>query len=336
MYTSFWQHYHFRIDPWGTDYDASVGIQQDETPMHHTIDPTVEQQNWQQCKPTATPVLPRKIVFIDGRRRLDARFLGKEGQEIIYGAFATIAVGAVVIDCMSRQASCLTPVIRRAIALGGNRPPPLTRIPCPLGSCAQLTYDMLLTDTHNDARTPLTLIQKAMLLEEAKLAMQLDEDRDTLVIRDGPLLHQPYKVPQHTLGYVKTMGKAYLSGDYAHLLWQLAIGERTPIFAIGHNGHPQKHWSWYLRSGQVNTTLHPHQHLHGLVRLDVYGEVALAKTKQLADLSTFLIPHYASHPSRDPRAPQNLTPVGALEKQLSRYMGDKLVIERRLRSFLSS
>lgn len=329
MSNNFWQQYHFRIDPWGTDYDASVGIQREETLAQQTIDPTVEHHQWQQCTPAQPPALPQKIVFVDGRRRLDARFLGKEGHEIVYGAFATIAVGAVVVDCNTRQAVCLPPVIRRAIALGGNRLPPLTHIPCPLGSYAQLTYDLLLTDVDNDARTPLNLVQKAMLLEEAKLAMNFVEAHDTLVIRDGPLLHQPYKVPQHTLGYVKTMGKAYLNGDYAQLLWQLEVGARTPIFAISH--YPQQHWSWYLRAGQTQ----PQPQLHGLVRLDVYGEVPLAKVKQLADLSTFLIPHYASHPCRDPRAPQNLTPVGALEKQLGRCMGDKLMIERRLRSFLS-
>jgi hypothetical protein len=75
--------------------------------------------------------------------------------------------------------------------------------------------------------------------------------------------------------------------------------------------------------------------LHGIIRIDLDGAIPLERAKVIADQSTYLIPQYASHPIRDPRAPQNLTPVGALEKELGRRMGSRELISRRLRDFLA-
>jgi uncharacterized protein len=338
MSNNFWQNYNFRLEPWDTDYDSPINIE--ESVSDTAVDPNVEGGEWVKRRPNYGPTWakkPSKIIFIDGRRRLDARFLGRQGNEVLYGAFATIAVGAVLINRINNKINCLAPTIRRAIALGGNCAAPVTHIPCPLGTQTQLTYDLCLTAPDNEAQTPLNLIQTAMLSEEAKLTQQFANESDILVVRDGPLLHQNYKAPEFTLGYVKTMGLAYLADDYGKLLWELELGERTPIFAIGQQGNPNRRWSWYLRSGQPN--LNPkrlgYHDLHGLVRLDLYSEVPIARAIEIADISTYLIPQYASHPSRDPRAPQNLTPVGGLEKELGRRMGNKTVIERRLRHFLA-
>lgn len=335
MLDNFWQNYHFRIEPWNTDFDAPINIE--ELDCNDTVDPFVESTQWTAYKPQTCPPCPNKIIFVDGRRRLDARLYGREGNQVLYGAFATIAVGLVLANRLTEHAICLASVVRRVIALGGNHTAPTTMIPCPLGSNAQLIYDFCLTSSENDPQTPLILVQKAMLIEEAKLAVQFADDPDVLVIRDGPLLHSPYKAPAITLGYVKTMGKVHLPPDCQSLLWQLELGERTPIFAIGEVGHPKRHWSWYVRSGQPD--LPPKQlgyhDLHGIVRLDLYAEVPLTQAIEIADLTTFLIPQYASHPLRDARAPQNLTPIGGLEKELGRLMGNKAVIERRLRTFLA-
>jgi hypothetical protein len=177
-----------------------------------------------------------------------------------------------------------------------------------------------------------------MLKAEDRLAAELlAKAPETLVIRDGQL--RWYGKPDVTLGYIKTMHKNYLPGDCAALLWKLEPGERTPIFSIGKKDDIRRRWSWYLRSGTSDICpkrLGYHE-LQGIVRLEFYSEaVSLDRAKEIADQSTYLIPHYASHPSRDPRAPQNLTPVGALERELGRRMGDRAVIERRLRSFFAS
>ena len=46
------------------------------------------------------------------------------------------------------------------------------------------------------------------------------------------------------------------------------------------------------------------------------------------------LPGFASSPIRDPRAPQNLYPIGALEDHLRRRMGDQEFIRRSIEAHL--
>jgi hypothetical protein len=56
--------------------------------------------------------------------------------------------------------------------------------------------------------------------------------------------------------------------------------------------------------------------------------------RSLADLSAALLPRFASSAGRDPRAPQNLYPIGGLENALRHKMGDTLVIRRAIEAHL--
>ena len=47
------------------------------------------------------------------------------------------------------------------------------------------------------------------------------------------------------------------------------------------------------------------------------------------------MPRFVPPRSRDPRAPQNLTPIGALEAHLRRGLGDPRIVQRRLASLLA-
>lgn len=332
---AFWREYNFRIEPWSTDFEPPIGISEDLPASDSDVDPTVETKEWDRRKPPSPPSLPNRLIFIDGRRRIDAALVGGDGNTASYGAFGSIAVGAVVVDRVAHTATCSKLTVRRVLGFGGNQKAPLTRIPCPLGSKAELVYEPVEPSDKNNPDIRGHLVQNAMLKAEDQLAAeQFATASDTLVIRDGRL---PYGNPNFSLGYIKTMHKSYLSGNYADLLWKLAPGERSPIFAIREKNRPL--WSWYLKSGDLAISRERlgYHALHGIVRLELYSEaVPLDKAKEIADQSTYLIPEYASHPSRDPRAPQNLTPVGALERELGRYMGDKAVISRRLRTFLAS
>ncbi len=53
---------------------------------------------------------------------------------------------------------------------------------------------------------------------------------------------------------------------------------------------------------------------------------------RLADLTARLLPPLASAPHKDPRAPQNLVPIGGLERELRRRLGDQQLLYRALRS----
>ena len=333
---NFWQEYNCRIDPWDASYESPVQPQE-ELFSATAIDPHVEMSLWMPYRPTGVE-LPERAIFVDGRRRVDARFLGSDGDRLLYGAFATIAVGAVAIDRANAAATFLEPVVQRVLAIGSNTPIAPADVPCPLGTESLLTYDRCLTSESNDPKAPLNLVQKAMLEAEAQLAAKLEKENDALVVRDGPLLYGPFKAPDYTVGYVKTMGKAYLSGKYNELLTRLEIGERTPIFAIGDESNRRRRWSWYLRSGTADFSPQNlgYHGLQGIVRLELYGEVPLKTARAIADRTTFLIPEYASHPVKDPRAPQNLVPVGALERELGRWMGDGTLVSRRVRAFVAS
>jgi hypothetical protein len=56
---------------------------------------------------------------------------------------------------------------------------------------------------------------------------------------------------------------------------------------------------------------------------------------RLADAATRAVTRFASSPIKDPRAPQNLVPVGGLERHLRHRLGDRDLLERALRLALS-
>ena len=52
---------------------------------------------------------------------------------------------------------------------------------------------------------------------------------------------------------------------------------------------------------------------------------------RVADLTASLLPRYAPKPHRDPRAPQNLLPVGQLERELRRRLGQREYVSRLIK-----
>lgn len=334
MSLDFWRDNNFRLEPWGSDYQPPIEIEQLEQTVSE-VDANVEATNWSKfCqRPQKVPELPTKIILIDGRRRIDAALVGGSGDMVNYGAFGTVAVGAVIIDRNKRTPSCLYSPIQRLVGFGGSQEAPETLISCPLGSEDKLVYKPIKPHSENKPEIRRNLVQTEMLKTEAKLAQQFSSDGDTLVIRDGPLSYSSLPL---TLGYIKTMHKNYLSAKYATLLWELQPGERTPIFEI--KDKHQRFWSWYLKSGnsQTNNQRLGYHDLHGVVRLELSSDIPLEIAQKIADQTTYLIPEYSSHPYKDPRAPQNLIPVGALERELGRRMGDAHLIKRRLQHFLAS
>lgn len=339
---SFWQSNNFRIDPWGLDYELPIGLGQEDSSSLPAIDTDIETSDWTiPPKAVQEPSLPDRLIFIDGRRRLDTRFVGRNGNEPTYGAFATLAIGAVVVDRTTQTAEIQAVRLERLIAFSSQPKDSLpieTPIPCPIGGAGELVYRSHPLDPRkvNKPSTPMELVQEAMRVAEVELALEFNPQPDTLVIQDGNLFKHSRRGTM--LGYIKTMQKIYLPDNHSSLLWNLAPGERTPIFELGKKNDDGHRYSWYLRSGSPD--LAPdrlgYHALHGLVRLELYADrVSLNKAIEIANQTTCLIPHYSSHPNRDPRAPQNLTPIGALEQELGRRMGDRTIISRRIQMFLA-
>ncbi|MDF5711249.1 MAG: hypothetical protein PUP90_27155 [Nostoc sp. S4] len=332
--SSFWRSHNFRLEPWGNDYEPPIQISEELPLSESDVNPTVETDNWDCFEPTQPRSLPNRLIFIDGRRRLDATLVGRNGNTIVYGVFGTIAVGAVVVDRTIPKASYLEEPkidVCRVVGFGGEQEAIETPIPCFLGS-KELIYEPFNKKLGNTPEVRRVIVQNAMLDAEKQIVGKLDvKDADTLVIRDGPL---GYESPISTLGYIKTMHKQFLPEKYAALLWKLLPGQRTPIFEI----KDRFQYSWYLKSGdyQHSPQQFGYHDLHGIVRLELSSKIDIEIVKEIANQTCYLIPNYASHPSRDPRAPQNLAPVSALEHELGRRMGDAILIKRRLQCFLAS
>ena len=76
--------------------------------------------------------------------------------------------------------------------------------------------------------------------------------------------------------------------------------------------------------------------LTGVVRLEAPAARGLDEARALADLSAREMPRFASDATRDPRAPQNLFPIGGLEARLKHLLGDAAVVRRAIEAQLHS
>jgi hypothetical protein len=68
-----------------------------------------------------------------------------------------------------------------------------------------------------------------------------------------------------------------------------------------------------------------------VVRIECSADLPASRVSELADLTALVLPPLASAPHKDPRAPQNLVPIGGLERELRRRLGDQQLLYRALR-----
>jgi hypothetical protein len=134
------------------------------------------------------------------------------------------------------------------------------------------------------------------------------------------------------VGYVKRMRRAYLPLTHAPLLAELPTGARTPLFLVRDPAGRFDRYSWYLRLAAPGPLAHP---LASVVRLETWTAIGLDAARAAADTTARHLPALASTADRDPRAPQNLVPVGALEQHLRHRLGDPQHIRRCLMKHLT-
>lgn len=211
----------------------------------------------------------------------------------------------------------------RSFVLGAGHAPPPVRVR------ADLEYHAVSTmNTEPDG--PLRHIQDAMRTAEAKLATDLC-GAGTLVIVDGPLSFVPER-PAQALGYIKRLHDLYLPGRFLPLLAQLPQGARTPLFAIRSAKSGFSRYSWFQRLAEPVAGA---AELHGLVRLEVGATAGLDEARRLANAAAAWLPRIAPHRARDPRSPQNLLPIGALEQRLRAWLGDARLIRRWIEALVA-
>ena len=144
---------------------------------------------------------------------------------------------------------------------------------------------------------------------------------DDLLVIDGPLRSRTHL--DRTLGHIKTRNASYLPPEQAAVVSALPPGQRTPAFAMGTSW---RRTSWYLQLPRISGVP-----WSGVVRLECSANLPVTEVTRLGDLTARLLP-LASVPLKDPRASQNLVPIGALERELRHRLGDQQVLYRALRA----
>jgi hypothetical protein len=301
----------FWVDAW----DPAYGTSPDQEPLGSSeagTDPSVEvpADRWRPVPPR--PVAqPEAVHFVDGVRRVDAHmwFQGT-GNTAVAGLAASYAAG--VVSCRRGEARADLIRVKRGLFTPAKGVPDL-RLPL-------ATYEAQNADADDDLRLS-NALQGAMADTEAECALLARTEAGDLLVLDGPLSRRGQLA--RVLGMVKTHRSRYLDPALHELVGELGPAERTPVFRLGTD------WprcSWYLR-----LPCRPGAPWAGVVRLEC-PDLPLGDAVELADLSQAVLPRYASVEHKDPRAPQNLYPIGGLERLLRRRLGDRLLLERALRS----
>jgi len=307
-----------RIDPWQADYGPEIGaeVEPNEGDLHVVEDVEVPRESWQPIMSRAAAPPFGRMVFVDGVRRIDARIQIPRPKTICYGAFGTYAVGSVnVVNGMAEFGDAH---VERVVATGSG-----IAIPNLIPVMQAASY-FPVASPETDPEAPLRLIQAEMRRGEERLASELARQDDTLVITDGPLRFEE-SGQGNAAGYIKRISKFYISGDLG-ILEALPPGARTPLFMLG-TKRPLGRYSWFLRIAAPVVGDSP---LSGIVRIEVSVTSGLEAARGLAAALAPLLPLFVPARGRDPRAPQNLVPVGALEVRLRHMMGDRELLRRNI------
>ena len=301
------------VEGWAPDYGSPYEAD-DDLADPDKVDEAVENAGAWAPLPGEDDGLDR-IAFVDGVRRIDARLMLETDAGPVPGICGSYGVGAVLWDRSVPRSEVTRARIDRLAVFGHG-----TAAPVPSADPVIRYRSVSVPD--QDAGALIQRFHGEMRKEEGELSEEIARS-GTFVVADGPLndLSATEKV-----GYIKTHRAPYLSPGTAPVIGRLRAGERTPLFVIG-AGTPYARYSWYLRLASV---LGGHS-WSGVVRVEVSSHLPLDRAIGIASRTTALLPLVAAEAHVDPRAPQNLVPIGALERELRHRLGDPGFVYRSLR-----
>jgi hypothetical protein len=317
-----------RLEPWDVEYGSETPLEAPEEAFGDTVALDIElpENEWRAVGPAPTEP-PQRLVFVDGVRRVEARLIVRRNETLCRGAFGSYAVGCTVVA--GGRAEIVEARVHRLVVLGSGE-----SFSESIKVMPGLVYQPQSTASA-DIDGPLQLIQQRMLIGEERLGREMADETEALVVVDGPLTFGE-KVRGEAVGYVKRLHRLYLDrgpepGKIMKLLFELPKGMRTPLFALRSSKRFAR-YCWFLRLAEPHRGESP---LSGLVRLEVSETVGLDTARRLADATSAALPAFAPARGKDPRAPQNLLPIGALESRLRRQLGDARLIRRHISSLLA-
>jgi hypothetical protein len=296
----------FTVEQWAPEYGTPTGAELEETTTVPEVDIEVPSRRWAPITPSGTTV--ESVLFVDGVRRVDANvWISQPDGTADLGLCATYAAGAV--HCDGRAELVAAEVRRGLFTAAPGASPIVTR---------HAAYEVRGVTGSTPEELWLGIQQR---MGETEQAIAARHSGEALVVVDGPLSGP--QVP-NAVGYVKTHHVHYLPPALRPVIGDLVAGQRTPLFLTT---TAWSRYSWYLRL--PGPAEHPWA---SVVRCEVAADLEVAKAKELADRVTLTLPRFASHGHKDPRAPQNLYPIGGLERALRRRLGDQSLLYRSLRA----
>ena len=311
-----------KVDPWRPDFGAGAEIGFDDEISNAAVDVSVETNDWSRGV-TVAPCDPEPFTFVDGVMRSELRVMASDGDKRAWGLVGSFAAGAVTCNGTASFTAEDVP-IGRVMLLGSRIEAPSLDVQIGRSSLSYRCHSV--TD---DSPTGLRRqLQRLMLSAEQTLAARLSDQ--SLVFADGPLHLDAGAGKARVVGVVKRMVRSYLPDEQSKILPLLTSGQRSPVFGLGNQVLDR--FAWYVRLIDSSAAWHE---LAGLVRCEVRMELGLENAVKIADLVTCHLPTFAGRPGVDPRAPQNLTPVGALEARLKHRLGSSLLISRALLTQIS-
>ena len=260
-----------------------------------------------------------RIGFVDGVRRVDARLTIDDPEGPVPGLCGSFGVGAVVWDRTEPRSDVVRQDVTRLAVFAAGKGMPMPPMAAGLHYRTESVAD-------TDPGALVRHLHGAMRKAEGVLAEELARD-GLFVVADGPIndLSATDKV-----GYVKSHRVPHLSPATQPIMRRLRPGERTPLFLLGAGGaYPR--YSWYQRLAHVDGG----HAWSGVVRAEVSSHLDVERAITIADRTAAVLPLVASQPHLDPRAPQNLVPIAALEQALRRRLGDAGIVYRTLRAAAS-
>jgi hypothetical protein len=306
----------YTVDPWDPGYGVARGDEPGgpESTARLDLDLELRAADWKPVDPQVVP-LPGSVLFLDGVQRIDARvWRHGDDPEPAPGVLASVAVGLVRCDGAAEIVDVA--VDRGLFAEAGDD---------------IVTRHARYAFHHAPGGLDKLVLGVTRRMSELEVALanawrEHSNVEDDLLVVDGPLRGRTHLA--RTVGYVKTHQKSYLQREQAAVVADLAPGQRSPVFGMGTSWERK---SWYLRLPGSSSAP-----WSAIVRLECSAELSTPDATALADITARVLPRLASVPHKDPRAPQNLVPIGGLERQLRHRLGDAGLLYRSLRSAMAA
>ncbi|SDK21524.1 hypothetical protein [Nonomuraea jiangxiensis] len=307
----------FTVDPWDPGYAAALAVEAlselGATSAELVLDVERPAADWKPVTPGPSAAAPGTLLVADGVRRIDARVWvhDDDAPMPLPGIAASYAAG--IVRCGPDGAELAAIDVHRTLISAS----PLT----PEVKTAHAVYRP--SRAAGSAFDELSLaLQRQVTQSEVDLAVRHRSASDDLLLVDGPLRGRTH-LPR-TVGYIKTHHTAYLPSPQSAVVAALGPGQRTPVFLMGTSW--RRH-AWYLRLPVQSSAPWA-----GIARCEASADLDAGEVARLADAVTLALPALAGVDYKDPRAPQNLVPIGGLEKLLRHHLGDARLLYRSLRN----